>query len=91
MTSDKIVGIKQDTINMGGQKEVVRKGGQNKGEESRSRIMEAMRRNPEITRLELSAAIGISPSSIQKHIEILKRSGLIVRLGSDRKGFWRVL
>ncbi len=75
----------------GGQKAVIRNGGQKQGEETRAKIIEAMRIKPEISRKELTEIIGISSSAIQKHIEYLKNSGIIVRLGSDRKGLWRVL
>lgn len=61
------------------------------GDKSRSKIVEAMRRNPEISRKELSSLLGISQSAIQRHIEYLKAAQVIVRLGSDRKGLWKVL
>lgn len=65
--------------------------GYKSGDESRARIVEAMRNNPEISRKELSNLLGISPSAIQKHIEFLKEAEIIIRLGSDRKGLWKVL
>ena len=80
-----------NTHDKGGQKEVVRNSGQNQGEETRARIVEAMRKKPEISRRELADIIGISPSAIQKHIEHLKETEIIIRLGSDRKGLWKVL
>ncbi|MDE6341362.1 MAG: ArsR family transcriptional regulator, partial [Muribaculaceae bacterium] len=40
---------------------------------------------------ELSKLLGMSPSAIQRHIEFLKESEIIIRLGSDRKGLWKVL
>ena len=80
-----------NTHSKGGQKEVVRNSGQNQGEETRARIVEAMRKKPEISRRELADIIGISPSAIQKHIEHLKEAEIIIRLGSDRKGLWKVL
>ena len=75
-----------NTHDKSGQKEVVRNSGQNQGEETRARIVEAMRKKPEISRRELADIIGISPSAIQKHIEHLKETEIIIRLGSDRKG-----
>lgn len=75
----------------GGQNEVVRTSGQNQGDETRSKIVEAMRKKPEISRRELAETVGISQSAIQKHIEHLKGAGIIIRLGSDRKGLWKVL
>lgn len=74
-----------------GQNEVVRKSGRIQGEETRTKIVEAMRRKPEISRRELAEIVGISPSAIQKHVEFLKETEIIVRLGSDRKGLWKVL
>ena len=65
--------------------------GYKSGDESRSKIVEAMRNNPEISRKELSKLLGISPSAIQRHIELLKEAEIIIRLGSDRKGLWKVL
>ena len=65
--------------------------GYKSGDESRSKIVEAMRNNPEISRKELSKLLGMSPSAIQRHIEFLKESEIIIRLGSDRKGLWKVL
>lgn len=82
----------QDCTNdSSGQKKVVRKGGQKKGEDTRAQIIEAMRKKPEISRRELAEIVGISQSAIQKHIEYLKGANIIIRLGSDRKGMWKVL
>lgn len=73
------------------QNEVVGKGGQKNSDSTRSRIIEAMRNKPEISRKELSAVVGISQSAIQKHIKYLKGAEVIIRVGSDRKGLWRVI
>lgn len=83
--------IQHNTSGEGGQNEVVRNGGQNQGDETRSKIVEAMRKKPEISRRELAETVGISQSAIQKHIKHLKGAGIIIRLGSDRKGLWKVL
>ena len=34
--------------------------------------------------------MGISPSAIQKHINLLKNEGIIIRNGSDRDGYWEI-
>ena len=65
--------------------------GYKSGDESRSKNVEAMRNNPEISRKDLSKLLGISPSAIQRHIEFLKDIRIIISLGSDLKGLWRVL
>ncbi len=69
----------------------LQKSGQNQGEGTRAKIVEAMRNKPEISRRELAEIVGISQSAIQKHIEHLKYAEIIIRLGSDRKGLWKVL
>lgn len=81
----------EDILNEGGQNRVVRNGGQKKGEETRAKIVEAMRNKPDISRRQLAEILGISQSAIQKHIEHLKGAEIIIRLGSDRKGLWKVL
>ncbi len=86
-----ISGRDNDIIKRGGQNEVVRNGDQNQGEETRAKIIKAMRNKPEISRKELAELVGISQSAIQKHIEHLKDAEVIIRLGSDRKGLWKVL
>lgn len=68
------------------------KSGQNKDSEldSTEFILEQIARNPHITRRELSKSVGMAPSAVQKHIEKLKSSGRIVRIGGDRGGYWEV-
>lgn len=53
-----------DTLVKGGQKKVVRTSGQNQGDETRSKIVEAMRKKPEISRRELAETVGISQSAL---------------------------
>ena len=68
------------------------KGGQNEDLEldSTEFILEQIARNPHITRRELSKSVGMAPSAVQKHIEKLKSSGRISRIGGDRGGHWEV-
>ena len=66
------------------------KGGQ-KGGQIRDNILSIIDSNPNVTRAELVIATGISPSAVQKHIEALKKSGLIRRIGGDRGGHWEVI
>jgi ATP-dependent DNA helicase RecG len=46
---------------------------------------------PNITRKELSDKLQINPSAVQKHIEKLKNEGIIIRVGSDKKGHWTII
>ena len=81
----------QKTNVKSGQKQKSRKYGYKSGIETREKIVDAMRNNPEISRQELSNLLNISPSAIQRHINFLKETGLIQRLGSDKKGLWIVM
>ncbi len=74
--------------NDGGQKNLI--GGQKKWLEKVVRLLELIAQKPTITRKELSEALQINPSAVQKHIEKLKDEGVITREGSDKKGFWRI-
>jgi len=49
-----------------------------------------MLENPQITRKELAEKLFINQSSVQKHINKLKKSGLIERIGPDKGGYWEV-
>ncbi|MDL2311469.1 Fic family protein [Bacteroidales bacterium OttesenSCG-928-B11] len=76
----------QNLINTGGQKELL--GGQKKWSEKVVRLLELIAEKPTITRKELSEALQINPSAVQKHIEKLKEQKIISRVGSDKKGSW---
>lgn len=76
----------QNPINTGGQKELL--GGQKRWSEKVVRLLELIAEKPAITRKELSEALQINPSAVQKHIERLKNEGIISRVGSDKKGSW---
>ncbi len=54
------------------------------------RLLELIAEKPMINRKELSEALQINPSAVQKHIEKLKDEGVIMREGSDKKGRWRI-
>ena len=85
---------KELSAEKGGQKKVVRKGGQKKRGATKEQILEILRKNPQISRKELSAVIGISQSAIQKHLNSLKNDEVIIRVGSvgsARKGQWKIL
>lgn len=47
--------------------------------------------NCNITRKVLDEIVGISPSTIQKHINRLKADNIIIRHGGDRGGYREVI
>ncbi len=75
--------------NAGGQKGG-QKGGQNDAGKTIDTILQLIKENPSITRKVLAETVGISPSAIQKHINLLKNEGIIIRNGSDRDGYWEI-
>ncbi len=74
---------------VGGQK--TKDGGRKRWSEKVVRLVDLLKDRPEITRRELSEELQINPSAVQKHIEKLKREGVISREGSDKKGIWVVV
>jgi DNA-binding transcriptional ArsR family regulator len=75
-------------INLGGQKTNI--GGQKRWSEKGVRLLDLIVEKPSITRKELSEALKINSSAVQKHIDKLKNEGVISREGSDKKGTWKV-
>jgi len=59
--------------------------------ERQSEILKYITENPKITRRELAEAIKINPSAIQKHIESLKKKGILKRIGPAKGGYWEML
>lgn len=53
-------------------------------------ILDAIRKNPKITRVELAAKLGISPDTVKYHLRRLTGQGAIKRVGSTRAGEWRL-
>ena len=47
--------------------------------------------NPKITKAELSSELGVSDSTVSRHIEYLLNNGYIVREGSKKAGSWIIL
>ncbi|MEW4412461.1 RNA-binding domain-containing protein [Clostridium sp. AN503] len=58
---------------------------------TRTRILEEMRNNPNITQPQLSTIIGIGRTATQNNISYLRRNGFIERVGSNKNGYWKVL
>ncbi|MBQ4597503.1 MAG: HTH domain-containing protein [Methanocorpusculum sp.] len=54
------------------------------------KILEYIKQNPEITQKELTDILGISDRQIRKTILLLKENNIIIRVGSSRKGYWKL-
>ena len=68
----------------GGQKKAVRKDGQKTVE----RLWQLLKSHPNLSQAGLVAALGITRSTVQKHINNLKLAGRLRRIGPDKGGHW---
>ena len=57
---------------------------------TQKKILDAIRDNPNLTLEELSSIIGFACSTIEKNIRILKSKNVIDRMGSKKKGYWKI-
>ena len=71
----------------GGQKKAVRKGGR----KTVDRLLALIASHPQITQAGMVAALGITRSTIQKHLSNLKSAGKLSRVGPDKGGHWEVI
>ena len=55
------------------------------------KILEIIKREPQITRRELAELIGISEDGIKYHLNNLKQKGLLKRIGPDKGGYWKIV
>ena len=47
--------------------------------------------NPQITQIELTNVLGVSKRTVQRMIEKLVSEAKVVRVGSKRSGYWKVI
>ncbi len=53
--------------------------------------LELIIQNPNITIKELSETLGLSEKTIKNRLALLKKEGIIVRVGSRTSGYWEVV
>lgn len=54
------------------------------------KIIEIIREEPDISQEALGERLGTTRRVIQKHINVMKDSGQIVRIGGKRYGHWQI-
>ena len=52
--------------------------------------MENIIENPEITQVNIANRLGIVTKTVQRGIATLKTKGIIERVGSNKKGYWKI-
>ena len=57
---------------------------------TQQKIMELLRKNPRVTQVEMAEIIKISRRAVQKNIKDLVEKDMVERVGSDRKGYWKI-
>lgn len=57
---------------------------------TRDKILALLRANPRNTREMLAEQCGISVRGIGKHLEQMKKEGILQRIGSKRNGYWEI-
>jgi ATP-dependent DNA helicase RecG len=62
--------------------------GNEKSEEMET--LEILKENPFVTAKQMAKQMSISPRKVARLIKALKEEGKIVRVGSDRKGYWEI-
>ena len=59
--------------------------------DNQAKILEIIKNNPHISTKELEDNVGISQRKIKENIKKLKLSGHLERVGTNKKGHWRIL
>lgn len=57
----------------------------------KANILQQLRQNPNANYAELAEKTGYSAATIKRHIQELKKLGLIKRIGSDKTGHWKIV
>jgi predicted HTH transcriptional regulator len=54
-------------------------------------IIPHLQQNPKANYTELAEKTGNSSATIKRHIQELKKQGMLERIGSDKTGFWKLI
>ena len=56
-----------------------------------AKILELISNDPAITTSKIAAMLSVTRKTISIHMKNLKKNNVIERIGSDRKGYWKIL
>lgn len=59
--------------------------------ENEQKVLEILRKNPSATYIEMANQMNISRKAVSQKIKQLKDKGLILRVGSTKNGYWKLL
>ena len=57
----------------------------------RWKILELISDDSAITTSKLADMLSVTRKTISTHMKIMKKNNVIERIGSDRKGYWKIL
>ena len=58
--------------------------------EKEARVLAVLREKPDATYDEIAGELGVSRKTVSQKIRLLKEKGIIVRMGSAKRGYWRI-
>ncbi len=64
---------------------------ENVTENRKTLIFKLIQRNPEITTTEIADTLNVSRRTIARDINAMKENGQILRIGSAKKGKWKIV
>ena len=57
--------------------------------DSQTRVLAEIRNNPNITKKELAVVCHLGRTSIDNTVAVLRKRGIIERIGSNKSGYWK--
>ena len=54
------------------------------------RVLKLLMEDPGFTSVQIADQLNVSRVSVTKYLKALKEKGVISRIGSDRKGYWKI-
>ena len=60
-------------------------------ETTQEKIIDLIKKNPSITQEQMAKVLNLTRDGISYNIKLLKENGIIERIGSTKKGMWRIL
>ena len=59
--------------------------------ESEKKVLEVLKENQKATYFEMADKLKVSRKTVSQKVKSLKEKGLIIRIGSAKKGYWKIL
>jgi len=60
-------------------------------EKSSEKIIAIIKENPKISAREIAQNIGLTSRAVEKQIAILRKEGVLKRIGGAKGGYWKIL